>query len=83
MRTARPDEFADSQTFVRQVVERWRGAAGAKLFAKDDHVAEAAAEPRPAVTAPLAASPVAAPGRVGASPVSSRIDQIRAQLLRR
>ena len=26
-----PDEFSDSQSFVRQVVERWRGAAGAKL----------------------------------------------------
>jgi DNA helicase HerA-like ATPase len=77
-----PDEFVDSQAFVRQVVERWRGAAGAKLFVKDDHVAEAAAEPRPAVTAPLAASPVAAPA-VSASPVSSRIEQIRAQLLRR
>jgi DNA helicase HerA-like ATPase len=76
------DEVDDSQSFVKQVVERWRGAAGAKLVVKDEHVAEAVAEPRQAVTAARAASPVAAPA-VGAFPVSSRIEQIRAQLLRR
>jgi DNA helicase HerA-like ATPase len=71
------NELSDSQSFVRQVVERWRGATGAKLVVKDEHLAEAVAEPRPAG----AAAP-AAPA-VGASTVSSRIEQIRAQLLRR
>jgi len=80
------DESSDAQAFVRQVVDRWRGATGAKLVVKDEHVAEAFAEPRSAAAAPVAAaqavSPVAAPV-VGALPVASRIEQIRAQLLRR
>jgi DNA helicase HerA-like ATPase len=76
------DESSDAQTFVRQVVDRWRGATGAKLVVKDEHVAETSTEPRPAVPAVPAAPPVAAPA-VGAFPVSSRIEQIRAQLLRR
>ncbi len=73
-----PDERSDSQSFVKQVVERWRGAAGAKLVVKDEHLAEAFAEPRPGVSPPVAAPPVSA-----AIPVSTRIEQIRAQLLRR
>jgi DNA helicase HerA-like ATPase len=73
-----PDERSDSQSFVKQVVERWRGAAGAKLVVKDEHLAEAFAEPRPGVSPTVAAPPVSA-----AIPVSTRIEQIRAQLLRR
>jgi uncharacterized protein len=72
-------ESSDAQSFVRQVVERWRGATGAKLVVKDEHVAEALAEPRPPIPAP---PPVVAPA-IGALPVASRIEQIRAQLLRR
>jgi hypothetical protein len=58
---------ADSQSFVKQVVERWRGAAGAKLAGREEPAAEATGEPR--------AAPV--------SPSSNRLDLIRAQLLRR
>jgi DNA helicase HerA-like ATPase len=72
------DKVCDTQPFVKRVVERWRGAAVAKLVAKDESVADPAAEPRPAGPA----APVATPA-VGAFPVSSRIEQIRAQLLRR
>jgi DNA helicase HerA-like ATPase len=61
------DEVADAQSFVKQVVERWRGAAGAKLVGREEPAAEATSEPR---AAPL-------------SPSSNRLDQIRAQLLRR
>jgi DNA helicase HerA-like ATPase len=62
-----PDEVDDARSFVKQVVERWRGAAGPKLVGREEPAAEATSEPR--------AAPV--------SPSSNRLDQIRAQLLRR
>jgi hypothetical protein len=61
------DEVVDARSFVKQVVERWRGAAGAKLVGREEPAAEATSEPR--------AAPI--------PPSSNRLDQIRAQLLRR
>jgi hypothetical protein len=71
------DEVSDTQSFVRQVVERWRGAAGAKLVTRDDPTPEANSEPRPAQVSPTSPRPD------GVSPASTRLDLIRAQLLRR
>jgi hypothetical protein len=81
------DEFSDSQSFVKQVVERWRGAAGARLVAREEPAPEAASEPRPAM-APLASprldvNPPSSTRLDGVSPASTRLDLIRAQLLRR
>ncbi|MBV8472739.1 MAG: ATP-binding protein, partial [Hyphomicrobiales bacterium] len=58
---------ADERAFIRSVVERWRGAAGAKQAAADEATpdAEAASRTIPPTT------------------VASRIDQIRAQILKR
>jgi hypothetical protein len=72
-----PDEVADARSFVKQVVERWRGAAGAKLVGREEPPAEASSEPRP-VTAPPASTHFDAN-----PPVTNRLDLIRAQLLRR
>ncbi len=58
---------ADDRAFIRSVVERWRGAAGAKQAGLE--------EAAPAVDVAVNANPP--------SPVSSRIDQIRAQILKR
>jgi len=90
------DDVGDSQSFVRQVVERWRGAAGAKLVAREEPAVEATGEARPAAAAAAApamaalaahaaggAPAAAAAAGGGVSPVSNRIEQIRAQLLRR
>jgi len=83
------DDVGDSQSFVRQVVERWRGAAGAKLVGREEPAVEATGEGRPAVAAAAAPAMAAyaaggAPAAGGGvSPVSNRIEQIRAQLLRR
>ena len=63
-RAARP---GDERAFVKAVVERWRGAAGAKSPANDESGADDDGAPKPAAAAPLA----------------SRIEQIRAQILRR
>jgi hypothetical protein len=71
------DEASDSQSFVRQVVERWRGAAGAKLVTRDEPASEANSEPRSAQVSPTSPRPD------GVSPASTRLDLIRAQLLRR
>jgi hypothetical protein len=57
----------DERTFVKAVVERWRGALGAKTPASEESSAEANG-PRNANLA---------------SPVASRIEQIRAQILKR
>jgi len=81
------DEFSDPQSFVRQVVERWRGAAGARLVAREEPASEAASEPRPAMVPPasprLDVSPPSSTRLDGVSPASTRLDLIRAQLLRR
>jgi DNA helicase HerA-like ATPase len=57
----------DERAFVKAVVERWRGALGAKIPANEEPSAEGNGAP----TAPFA------------SPVASRIEQIRAQILKR
>jgi uncharacterized protein len=81
------DEVGEAQSFIKLVVERWRGAAGARPLAKDDAAAEAVVETRAAVSEPRV--PVMETrGPVGGapaplSPTSNRIEQIRAQLLRR
>jgi hypothetical protein len=73
-------EALETHAFVKQVVERWRGAAGAKALVKDEAVAEAALEAR----APIKIAPApAAPISPAVAPTSTRIEQIRAQLLRR
>ena len=88
------DGAGDGQSFVRQVVERWRGAAGARLVVKEEAAAEASGEPKsgPTPSAPPRFDPVAAESRLeptapihrdGVSPSSTRLDLIRAQLLRR
>src|SRR5208337_3703677 len=46
------DEVGDSQSFVKQVVERWRGATGAKLVARDEPAPDATVEPKPAMAPP-------------------------------
>ncbi len=55
------------RAFVKAVVERWRGAAGAKNSAGEDPGAEADGAAKPNAS----------------SSVASRIDQIRAQILKR
>ena len=60
-------EPGDERAFVKAVVERWRGAAGAKNAPAEDAAPENEAGWR--------ANP--------ASPVASRIDQIRSQILKR
>jgi len=85
-------DAGDGQSFVKQVVERWRGAAGAKLVVRDESGADANAEPRP-VPAPAQPrfdpippprfEPIPPIRHDGASPTSTRLDLIRAQLLRR
>jgi DNA helicase HerA-like ATPase len=81
------DEFSDSQSFVKQVVERWRGAAGARLVAREEPTLEATGEPRVAMAPPAStrvdAPPTASTRLDGVSPASTRLDLIRAQLLRR
>jgi DNA helicase HerA-like ATPase len=81
------DEVVNGQSFVKQVVERWRGAAGAKLVGREEHAPEATGEPRPAMAPPastrLDANPPASTRLDGISPSSNRLDLIRAQLLRR
>ncbi len=81
------DEFADSQSFVKHVVERWRGAAGARLVAREEPAPEGTGEPRPAQIPPapprVDANPPASTRLDGISPASTRLDLIRAQLLRR
>jgi DNA helicase HerA-like ATPase len=57
----------DERAFVKAVVERWRGAAGAKNSAGEDPGAEADGAAKPNAS----------------SSVASRIDQIRAQILKR
>jgi DNA helicase HerA-like ATPase len=61
------DEPGDERAFIKAVIERWRGAAGAKNSASDDSGADGDGAAKPA-------SP---------SPVASRIEQIRAQILKR
>jgi DNA helicase HerA-like ATPase len=73
-------ETFETHAFVKQVVERWRGAAGMKTIVKDDAGAEAVAETRATIKI---APALAAPTPVAATPTSTRIEQIRAQLLRR
>jgi DNA helicase HerA-like ATPase len=58
-------EPSDERAFVKAVVERWRGAAGAKASTGEDAEGEVAVR--------LNAS----------SPLASRMDQIRAQILKR
>jgi hypothetical protein len=81
------DEVVDGHSFVKQVVERWRGAAGAKLVGREEPALEATGEPRPAMAPPastrLDANPPASTRLDGISPSSNRLDLIRAQLLRR
>jgi DNA helicase HerA-like ATPase len=81
------DEISDSQSFVKQVVERWRGATGAKLVARDELGPEPTVEPRPAHVSPASprfdANPPVSPRPEGVSPATTRLDLIRAQLLRR
>ncbi len=60
-------EPGDERAFIKTVIERWRGAAGAKNSFGDDSGADGDFVAKPAPPAPLA----------------SRIDQIRAQILKR
>jgi len=60
-------EPGDERAFIKAVIERWRGAAGAKNSVGDDSGADGDFVTKPAPPAPLA----------------SRIDQIRAQILKR
>ncbi len=60
----RPDE---ERAFVKAVVERWRGAVGAKNSANEDASADGDGAPKP----------------TGAPPLASRVEQIRAQILKR
>ena len=80
-------EIPDAQSFVKQVVERWRGAVGAKLVARDEPAAEPTVEPRPAQisSAPprYDANASVSPRLDDISPATTRLDLIRAQLLRR
>ena len=75
------DGVAETQSFVKQVVDRWRGATGAKSVVKDEAAPEAPVEAR--VVVPVAPAPTPAPAFAPVSQTSSRIEQIRAQLLRR
>jgi len=61
------DEPGDERAFIKAVIERWRGAAGAKNSGGDDSGADGDFVAKPAPPAPLA----------------GRIDQIRAQILKR
>jgi DNA helicase HerA-like ATPase len=60
-------EPGDERAFVKAVVERWRGAAGAKNSANEDSGPDGDDAPKPNAS----------------SPVASRIEQIRAQILKR
>ncbi|HEY1941890.1 MAG TPA: DUF87 domain-containing protein [Roseiarcus sp.] len=60
-------ELGDERAFVKSVVDRWRGAAGAKNVPAEDAAYDGDAAAR----------------ANAASPVASRIDQIRAQILKR
>jgi DNA helicase HerA-like ATPase len=57
----------DERAFVKAVVERWRGAMGAKIAANEESSAEGNGAPK----------------ANAASPVASRLEQIRAQILKR
>jgi DNA helicase HerA-like ATPase len=63
----RTGEPGSERSFVKAVVDRWRGAATAKPVPGEEAGAEAEGAPRHA----------------SASPVASRIEQIRAQILKR
>jgi len=70
--TDAPGEFGDERAFVRAVVERWRGATGPKSSAIEAAACENDGAAKVAAVEPAVAAPVA-----------SRIEQIRAQLLKR
>jgi len=84
-----PIESSDELALVKAVVERWRGAMGPKSQTNETAAAEGDGAPRAAAAA--VASPASAPpAAIGLSasmpigtPVASRIEQIRAQLLKR
>src|SRR6202167_1100892 len=65
------DDTLETHSFVKRVVERWRGAAGMKTIVKDEAVAEAVAEAR--VPIKIATAP-AAPTPVAVAPTSTRIE---------
>jgi DNA helicase HerA-like ATPase len=72
------------RAFVRLVVERWRAASGGPRSIADEPTAagmEARAEPQPGPTLDHPEPDV--PSRAPPTSASSRIDQIRAQMLRR
>lgn len=84
-------EFGHDRSFVKLVVERWRGATGAARAAMSDS-ASPSASPDAAYASPhhmpLAAPPLdpqeaEGESRPKANPVASRIDLIRAQILMR
>jgi hypothetical protein len=72
------------RAFVKLVVERWRAASGGPRSIADEPTAaemEAPAEPQPGPTHDHPEPEV--PSRAPSTSASSRIEQIRAQMLRR
>ncbi len=89
--TFRLDQHDDEKTprgFVRQVVERWRGASGGPRLADEASAPEAAAAPptRPALLSSLAESVAtgrAAPPATDLNSAQARLEQLRSQILKR
>ena len=68
--------------FVRQVIERWRGATGGSRSSQDA-VPEASAPANLAPTAPAAAPPPLPANAIDANSATARLEQLRAQILKR